>query len=153
MTVNYENALGYMKKWQPILRLSDWDITLEMIDTPWRKSGDIKIDTANRMAALLLNAHPVCTNTEEVVIHELLHLRLWAMDQMIESLINVVYGKEEDDPKRTFAYDQFMEILEPTVQDLTKGYLALGGEDPKPCGGRLIRQVEKEKASESPKPL
>jgi hypothetical protein len=145
MTVSRERALEYIKKWQPLLRLADWDITLELVDTPWRKSGDIKIDTANKMAVLMLNTHPVATNTEEVVIHELLHLRLWAMDQMIESLINLVYGQQEDDPKRSFAYDCFMETLETTVEDLTKGYLALDGEDPVPGRGRLVEQVKREK--------
>lgn len=46
------------------------------------------------------------------------------MDQMIEELLTAVYGKDPNDPKRDFAYSQFMQLLETTVEDLTKGYLA-----------------------------
>ena len=34
------------------------------------------------------------------MIHELLYLKLYGMDQMIESLINGVYGNESDAKKQ-----------------------------------------------------
>jgi len=138
-------AERFLRKWQDILRLRDWDILLKPVETPWRKTGDIKIDMDDRKAVLMVNVcNPKQTNTEALVVHELLHLKLWAMDQMIESLINSVYGEDESDPKRAFAYTQFMGSLESTVEDLAKGYMAVGGEDKQLSFGRLMPQVEGE---------
>jgi len=135
----------YLRKWQEHLRLRDWDILLKPVDTPWRKTGDIKIDMDDRKAVLMVNVcNPKQTNAEALVVHELLHLKLWAMDQMIDSLLCAVYGEDESDPRREFAYTQFMITLESTVEDLAKGYIALGGEDKRMSFGRLLPQVEAE---------
>ena len=136
---------NYLKKWQDILRLKDWNIKYKLVDTEWRKTGDIKIDMDDRKAILMINNfNPKQTNLEEIVIHELLHLKLWGMDQMIEQLIYSVFGKDENDPKFDFAYTQFMNILEPTVEDLANSFLYLGGEDKEISFGRLEKQVNKE---------
>lgn len=136
---------SYLKKWQDILRLRDWDIQYKMVDTEWRKTGDIKIDRNDRKAVLLINNfNPKQNNLEELVIHELLHLKLWGMDQMIEQLIYAVFGKDENEPKFDFAYTQFMDILEPTVEDLAKSYLALGGENKEISFGRVQQLVDQE---------
>lgn len=123
MGVDVKKLEALMDKWQGILRLRDWDISLQIVKKEWRKSGDIKIDTSNKKAVMLINDNPRCTNLEELVIHELLHLKLWGMDQMIEELINQVFGEDEKDKKREFAMNQFFGILEPTVEDLTKAFL------------------------------
>lgn len=135
----------YLKKWQEILRLRDWDIKYKLVDTEWKKTGDIKIDMDDRKAVLMINnCNPKQTNLEEVVIHELLHLKLWGMDQMIEGLIYSVFGRDENDPKFDFAYTQFMNILEPTVEDLANSFLLLGGDDKEISFGRLQKLVDKE---------
>jgi len=127
---NFNEVQAHLTKWQEILRLKDWDIKLEFVDKEWRKTGDVKIDEADKAAILLINNHnPRVLNIEEIVIHELLHIKLWGMDQMIESLLHSVYGHDENDPKFSFAYDQFMGLLEQTTQDLTKGYKDLGATD------------------------
>jgi len=131
-------------KWKEILRLRDWDILVEMVKTKWRKSGDIKIDLEDKKAVLLVNHTPKCENLEELVIHELLHLKLYGMDQMIEDLLSVVYGKKEEDPKREFAYTQFMILLESTVEDLTKGYLAAIRSPKSLSFGRLQDAIDEE---------
>ena len=134
-----------MQKWQSILRLSDWDIKLELVTKEWRKTGDVKIDMANRVAIVLINVcNPKQTNMEAVIIHELLHIKLWGMDQMIETLIHAVYGTDEASPQFSFAYDQFMELLECTTQDLTKGYVALGAEDKSISYGYIQQQADEE---------
>ena len=128
--IEFDKAEKLLKRWQKILRLEDYDIRLQLVDKQWRKSGDIKIDDSNQQAILLLNNHNRSVNNyEEVIIHELLHLRLWAMDQMIEGMINVVYGKREDDSKREVVYNEFMLKLESTTQNLTKAFVGLGAED------------------------
>lgn len=145
MGVNKEEIERYLSKWQDILRLRDWDIAVEIVKTAWRKSGDIKIDMEDKKAVLLINQNPkTCENIEELVIHELLHLKLYGMDQMIEDLLTLVFGKREDDPKREFAYTQFMLMLESTVEDLTKGYLKAAGSQKALSYGRLQREIDKE---------
>jgi len=149
MMVNIKEIEKYLNRWQDILRLRDWDIVIKIVKTKWRKSGDIKIDLEDKKAVLLVNHTPKCTNLEELVIHELLHLKLFGMDQMIEDLLSIVYGEKEDDPKREFAYTQFMMVLESTVEDLTKGYLSAGGSRKSLSFGRLQEPINKELRSNS----
>ncbi|MEG0775334.1 hypothetical protein [Clostridium sp.] len=135
----------YLRKWQDILRLRDWDIKYEIVNTEWRKTGDIKIDMADRKAILMINNYnPKQTNLEALIIHELLHLKLWGMDQMIEQLIYSVFGQDETEPKFNFAYSQFMNILETTVEDLAKSFITLGGENKEISFGRVQQLVDKE---------
>jgi hypothetical protein len=141
----FEKVQNYVDKWQDILRLRDWDIKLEFVTNEWHKTGDVKIDQADKTAIMLINnRNPKVTNIEEVVIHELLHIKLWGMDQMIENLLHCVYGEDEADPKLAFATTQFMEMLEATAQDLTKAYRDLGAEDKSVCFGRIQPQADGE---------
>jgi hypothetical protein len=144
MRINVADVQEYLTKWQHILRLRDWNVQLQIVETKWRKSGDIKIDLEDKKAVLLINQNPKSENAEELVVHELLHLKLYGMDQMIEDLLTAVYGKNENDPKREFAYTQFMILLESTVEDLTKGYLTTIGSKKTLSFGRLQKDVDKE---------
>ncbi len=145
MKIDYKKAEGILRKWQKILRLQDYDIKLQLVGQKWRKSGDIKIDDSNQQAILLLNDfNRSVSNYEEVIIHELLHLRLWAMDQMIEDLINLFYGKEETDPKREAIYNEFMLKLESTTQNLTKAFVSLGAENKELPFAYVEKQVKEE---------
>ena len=83
---------------------------------------------------------------EELVIHELLHLKLYGMDQMIEELLLAVYGEKEKDSKKEFAETQFMKLLESTVEDLTKGYLTASKSQKLLSFGRLKTQIDEETA-------
>ena len=135
----------YLRKWQERLRLKDWDIKLQLINQEWNKTGDIKIDMTDKKAIVMINNYnPKENNLEPVIIHELLHLKLWGMDQMIEQLIYLIFGKDENDPKFDFAYTQFMNILESTVEDLSKSFLTLDGEDKKISFERVQKQVDDE---------
>jgi hypothetical protein len=136
----------HLKKWQDILRLRDWDVLVKIVKTKWRKSGDIKIDLDDKKAVLLVNQTPKCEKLEELeelVVHELLHLKLYGLDQMIEELLVLVYGKNENS-KRDFAQTQFMTLLESTVEDLTKGYLATINKQEAMSFGRLKKSVDEE---------
>jgi hypothetical protein len=143
MAVDAVKLDEYLRKWQKVLRLQDWDILYRIIDVEWRKSGDIKIDADNKMAVVLINNNAVVSNLEEIIIHELLHLKLWGLDQMIEGYVNMVFGLDDKDCKRDFAMDMFFKELESTVEDLTKGYLESSGGD-KPCTGRLEKMIKEE---------
>ena len=140
-----KELIQYLDKWQKILRLKDWDIKLELVTKEWRKTGDIKIDQSDKKAILLINnCNPKQTNSEAVVIHELLHIKLFGMDQMIEELLHCVYGENKDDPKFSFAYSQFMELLEITTEDLAKGYSELGADDKSISFGRIQKEADDE---------
>jgi hypothetical protein len=145
--VNVEDAAKHVAKWQNILRLRDWDIRTTIVKTTWRKSGDIKIDLEDRKAVFLVNSCSKCENLEELVIHELLHLKLYGLDQMIEELLSAVYGDKAKDAKRELAATQFMKLLESTVEDLTKGYLAAAGSPTPLSFGRLQKQIDDEVGS------
>ncbi|MCL2188571.1 MAG: hypothetical protein FWC16_06435 [Defluviitaleaceae bacterium] len=142
---NLSELHSIMEKWQDILRLRDWDLKLELVEKPWRKTGDVKIDLADKTAIVLINnVNPKVENIEEVIIHELLHIKLWGMDQMIEDLLHCVYGTDESDPKLDFANTQFMHMLEQTTQDLAKAFRDLGAEDKSVSYGRIQPEADGE---------
>lgn len=80
----------------------------------------------------LLN--PKQENLEEVIVHELMHLKLYPLDQLTEGLIDAHYERE------TLAHDaiytQFMIMLEQTVEELAKCYLGAFGENKNLSFGR-----------------
>lgn len=144
MTITADEARAVLARWQPMLRLADWDIDLRLVATPWRKSGDVKVDLDDRKAVLLLRAGQPSRRLEEVVVHELVHLRLYAMDQMLEQLLDAVFGADADDPRRAFAETQFMQLLESTTEDLAKALLAATGRTAPLAFDRLDAEVERE---------
>ncbi len=123
MIISEESIREPLEKWQDILRLRDWDIKPVVVKQKWRKSGDVKIDRDNRMAAVMIHESTVPAHLEEVVVHELLHLKLYGMDQLIEETLNILFGADDSDPKKEFATGMFMLELESTVEDLTKALL------------------------------
>lgn len=117
-------------KWCKKLRISpQWDVKLELVQDPeWRKTGDFKIDPTDRKAILMLNVvNPKQENMEEVIVHELMHIKLYPLDQVCESLITS--NLEEGSKGYDFAYTQFFENLEVTVEELTKCFLTEFGEN------------------------
>jgi hypothetical protein len=140
-----DEAQRYLDKWKDIFRVKDWEIKLYEVEKEWRKTGDIKIDDTDKQAILMINNfNPKDRNLEALIVHELLHLKLWGMDQLIEGLVEKLFGNDEDDPKYQFAFNAFMEVLETTVEDLAKSFISLGGEDKRISYGRVETQVKKE---------
>ncbi len=113
-----------------------WDIKLEFVeDTEWPKTGDFKIDCDGRKAVLLLNiANPKQANLEEVIIHELMHIKMYPLDQVTESLIINCF--EEGSAASNFAYQQFFNALEQTVEELSKCFLLEFGDNKEFSYGR-----------------
>ena len=123
----------YIKK----LRISPtWDIKLELVEDPeWRKTGDFKIDCDDRKAILMLNViNPKQENLEEVIVHELMHIKMYPLDQVTESLI--INNFEEGSAASNFAYQQFFNALEQTVEELTKCFLLEFGDNKELSYGR-----------------
>ena len=137
MSRNRAHIQALFEKWCQKLRIVPaWDVRLEFVEDPqWRKTGDFKIDCDDRKAVLMLNAaNPKQENLEEVIVHELLHLKLYPLDQVTESLITSSF--EEGTPAWEFAYRQFFTALEQTVEELAKCYLLEFGENKEFSFGR-----------------
>ncbi len=135
--VDREKVQERFDYWTKKLRLTPgWDVKLEWVEDPaWTKTGDFKIDCTDRKAILLLNAaNPRQENLEEDIVHELMHLKLYPLDQVTESLI--ISNFEEGAPARRFAYRQFFESLEATVEELAKCFLLEFGADRELSFGR-----------------
>ena len=97
------------------------------------------LDCSDRKAVLLLNAvKPKQENLEEVIIHELMHIKMYPLDQVTESLI--VNTFEEGTPAYNFAYQEFFEALEQTVEELAKCFLLEFGEDKEFSYGRCSKK-------------
>ncbi len=136
-----EKLFSLFEKYCRKLRITPaWDVQLQLVDDPeWPKTGDFKIDCDDRKAILLLNVNnPKQENPEEVILHELMHLKMYPLDQVTESLI--VNTLEEGSPAQSFAYQQFFTALEQTVEELTKCFLLEFGEDKAFSYGRCSRQ-------------
>ena len=117
-----------------------WDVRLEFVEDPsWTKTGDFKIDCDDRKAILLLNAgNPNQENIEEIIIHELMHIKMYPLDQVTESLI--VNCFEEGSAASNFAYQQLFVTLEQTVEELAKCFLLEFGENKEFSYGRCSKQ-------------
>ena len=123
----------YIKK----LRITPaWDVRLEFVEDPsWQKTGDFRIDCDDRKAILLLNViNPKQENIEEVIVHELMHIKMYPLDQVTESLIANCF--EEGTAASNFAYRQFFTALEQTVEKLAKCFLYEFGENKEFSYGR-----------------
>jgi hypothetical protein len=141
MKVDKEKIFQSFQFWCKKLRVSPyWDIQLEFVDDiEWKKTGDFKIDSDDRKAVLLLNiAHPKQENLEEVIVHELFHLKMYPLDQVTESLITANF--KEGTPAYEFAYTQFFTSLEQTVEELAKCFLLEFGDNKKLSYGRCKNQ-------------
>ena len=141
-------------RWRRILRLEEsWDVKLEIVKDPsFRKTGDLKVDCTDKKAILLLNGlNPKQEHLEEVIVHELLHLKLYPLDQVTESLITPDY--QEGSGAYSFAYTQFMVTLEVTVEELAKCFLKQYGEDRELSYGRCHTMKSYDELFEGLKPL
>ena len=136
-----EELILLFEKYCKKLRITPpWDIRLEFVeDATWRKTGDFKIDCTDQKAILLLNiANPKQENLEEVIVHELMHIKMYPLDQVTESLITSNF--EEGTAGYNLAYTQFFTTLEQTVEELTKCFLLEFGENKELSYGRCRKE-------------
>lgn len=136
-----EEQLCYLlETWCHKLRITPfWNVRLQVIDDPdYRKTGDIKIDCDNHNAIVILNLSGANqSNLEEVIVHELFHLKMYPLDQVTESLLLTLFPDES--PAQCFAYTQFFGALEQTVEELAKCFLLQKGENRDLTMGRCER--------------
>lgn len=107
------------------MELSQWNMKLEFVEKDWKNTGNVKVDMDNKTAVVYLNIYnPKCENLEEVMIHELCHVKLWKMDLYCESLLDSVF-EDKESKEYKFGYNQFMSALEQTTQEIAKTYTKL----------------------------
>ena len=136
-----QELIGIFEKYCKKLRITPiWDVQLQFVEDPsWPKTGDFKIDCDDRKAVLLLNTlNPKQSNLEEVIVHELMHLKMYPLDQVTESLITSHF--EEGTGAYNFAYRQFFLALEQTVEELAKCFLFEFGDNKELSYGRCNKQ-------------
>lgn len=125
-----------------IMGLGEWNIKLEFVEKDWKNTGNIKIDMEDKSAIVYLNTfNPKNDNYEQVLIHELCHLKVWKLDQYCESLLNSTFD-DKNSTEYKFGYDQFMFNLESTVQELTQTYLPLIAKNKKLSFVRCDKRME-----------
>lgn len=117
----------------------EWDIRLEFVEDPeWKKTGDFKIDPTDKKAVLMLNAvNPKDENIEETIVHELMHIKMYPLDQVCESVIINMF--DEGSKAQNFAYQEFFTTLEVTVEELAKCFLYEFGENKELSYGRMSK--------------
>lgn len=117
-----KNRFNYFVK---KMELSQWNMKLEFVENDWKNTGNVKVDMDNKTAVVYLNIYnPKCENLEEVMIHELCHVKLWKMDLYCESLLDSVF-EDKESKEYKFGYNQFMSALEQTTQEIAKTYTKL----------------------------
>ncbi len=154
MNVDEKAIYALFDKWITILRVANnWDVQLELVyDESFKKTGDLKIDCDDKKAIIMLNGrNPKQENFEEVICHELLHLKMYPLDQFTESLILSTY--EDDKTARNLAYYNFFTSLEITVEELTKCYLGAFGENKELSYGRCRNNKSYNELFDGLKPL
>ncbi|MDF2885025.1 MAG: hypothetical protein K0R54_5596 [Clostridiaceae bacterium] len=141
MKVDEDKIFQLFEFWCKKLRVYPyWDARLEFVDDiNWRKTGDLKIDCDDRKAIILINrVNPKQENLEEVIVHELFHLKMYPLDQVTESLITSNF--KEGTAAYDFAYNQFFISLEQTVEELAKCFLLEFGDNKELSYGRCKKQ-------------
>ena len=72
------------------------------------------------------------------MVHELMHIKMYPLDQVTEFLINNCF--EEGSTASKFAYQQFFTTLEQTVEELAKCFLLEFGENKEFSYGRCKKR-------------
>lgn len=112
-----------------LFRFDDWNIKLEFVEHDWKNTGNVKVDIEGKTAIVYLNIfNPKMENYEQVLVHELCHIKLWKLDQYCESLLNSTF-EDKDSVAYRFGYDQFMFNLETTTEELARTFLNMIGEN------------------------
>ena len=126
------NKEELQKRFEELLKIfqfENWNIKLEFIEKDWKNTGNVKVDIEGKTAIVYLNIfNPKMENLEQVLIHELCHIKLWKLDQYCESLLDATF-EDKDSAAYNFAYDQFMLHLEQTTEELARTYVSMIAEN------------------------
>jgi hypothetical protein len=108
----------HLKYWQCLLGLQSWKLGIKITDfnrTDFPQSGDIRVDLKKKSATVLITKNETGRD-RAIVLHELIHLLLWEYDHFCEKKF---VGKDKD---------EYFDLLEKTVKDLTTIFLQMDKE-------------------------
>ena len=110
-----------VKKWKSHLGFSGWEIDAKITvfnrADGFPQQGDFRVDYSKKKATILIGAS-LKLSVEKIIVHELVHLMLWPLDQKIMSTIKRLPKTEQ---KRI--EDDFLGKLEKVVNRITKSFL------------------------------
>ena len=123
--IDKEFLQSQFKYFIEVMEMTHWNLKLEFVEHDWKNTGNVKVDMDNKTAIVYLNVfNPKCENLEEVMIHELCHIKLWKLDLYCESLLDSTFDNKNTKEYK-FGYNQFMNALEQTTQEIAKTYTKL----------------------------
>lgn len=123
-SIGIETLSRIVERWKPVLGLEDWSIRVELVDfaREWQ-SGDVKVDDVEKSALVLMSRHPF-RNEERVLVHELVHVMLWPLDQAAMDLAGTAPPGSRE---RELAEALVFRALEPVTEQVTAALFRASG--------------------------
>lgn len=128
-TIVYEECEEFIKKWQKLMRIQDWEINLRFLSgiEMFRIMGDDKFigcidrDVTSKEANLCINIeHPeINEQLENTILHELVHIQTYEYEILTESLV----AKSSDsliDEQSKNVLEQMVNIITCTYENIIK---------------------------------
>lgn len=110
-----------IKKWKSQLGLFGWKIDAKITvfnrADGFPQQGDFRVDYPKKKATILIGAS-LKSSVEEIIVHELVHIMLWPLDQRVVLMIQNL-----PPPEQKKAEDNFLGKLEKVVDHITKSFL------------------------------
>src|SRR3989344_7575593 len=110
-------------KWKNRLNFSGWKIDVKIAvfsrTDGFPQQGDFRVNYPKKKATILIGAN-LKSSVEEIVVHELVHIMLWPLDQKMMSAIKRLPKK-----KQKKSEDNFLGKLEKVVGRITKSFLRI----------------------------
>ena len=107
-------TLHYLKYWQRQLNLQDWNLQIEFVKFKrkdnFNQSGDIDVNLKTKQAVVKIT-HETTGKDKAIILHELLHLKLWEYDHFCELHLKPEFK------------DKYFELLEKVIANLTEFFL------------------------------
>ncbi len=116
-----KSASESIKKWKNRLGFSEWKIDVKIVTfnraDGYPQQGDFRTSHSKNKATILVGI-VLKSSVEEIVVHELVHLMLWPIDQKTIAII-----KKLPRAKQKKAEGDFLGKLEKVVAQITKSFL------------------------------
>ncbi len=116
-----KSAQHSIKKWKKHLGFVGWKIDAKITTfnraDGYPQQGDFRMNFSKKRATILLGTN-LRWSVEEIVLHELVHIMVWPIDQQAISAIRKLPRQ-----KQAKAEDKFLGELEAVVDQITKSFL------------------------------
>jgi len=136
MSVQKEVVKEIVEKYQPLMGLNDWLITVDIVDehflqiiTKTNNSiifGANRINTSTKISNIYIwenaDVNIINTSLEWIVLHEMAHIIIQPLKEQFEKTIE---GLDRDDPLRILLEENFGDTEEQIVNEIAKIILRL----------------------------